>query len=74
MTACICYSVGCVSTSLPVLLCSAGFGGGPGFGGVGTGGSFAFSTNKPTGGSLSAGTHILSSLHLDHVAQTIGSI
>ncbi|XP_004546566.3 nucleoporin p58/p45 isoform X2 [Maylandia zebra] len=34
-----------------------GFGGGPGFGGVGTGGSsFAFSsTNKPTGGSLSAG-------------------
>ncbi|XP_018557516.1 nucleoporin p58/p45 isoform X1 [Lates calcarifer] len=34
-----------------------GFGGGPGFGGVGTGGSsFAFSsTSKPTGGSLSAG-------------------
>ncbi|XP_030253609.1 nucleoporin p58/p45 isoform X2 [Sparus aurata] len=34
-----------------------GFGGGPGFGGVGTGGSsFAFSSaNKPTGGSLSAG-------------------
>ncbi|XP_028288711.1 nucleoporin p58/p45 isoform X2 [Parambassis ranga] len=34
-----------------------GFGAGPGFGGVGTGGSsFAFSsTNKPTGGSLSAG-------------------
>uniref|UniRef100_A0A7N6A4Z8 Nucleoporin 58 n=1 Tax=Anabas testudineus TaxID=64144 RepID=A0A7N6A4Z8_ANATE len=36
---------------------STGFGGGPGFGGVGTGGSsFAFSTtSKPTGGSLSAG-------------------
>ncbi|TDG97170.1 hypothetical protein EPR50_G00223170 [Perca flavescens] len=33
-----------------------GFGGGPGFVGVGTGGSsFAFSTSKPTGGSLSAG-------------------
>ncbi|XP_008394339.1 nucleoporin p58/p45 isoform X2 [Poecilia reticulata] len=34
-----------------------GFGGGPGFGGVGTGGSsFGFSsTNKPAGGSLSAG-------------------
>ncbi|XP_033494536.1 nucleoporin p58/p45 isoform X2 [Epinephelus lanceolatus] len=34
-----------------------GFGGGPGFGGVGTGGSsFAFSSaSKPTGGSLSAG-------------------
>ncbi|KAG7525959.1 nucleoporin p58/p45 isoform X1 [Solea senegalensis] len=34
-----------------------GFGGGPAFGGVGTGGSsFAFSsTSKPTGGSLSAG-------------------
>ncbi|XP_041823766.1 nucleoporin p58/p45 isoform X2 [Melanotaenia boesemani] len=34
-----------------------GFGGGPGFGGVGTGGSsFGFSsTSKPTGGSLSAG-------------------
>ncbi|KAL3040951.1 hypothetical protein OYC64_011852 [Pagothenia borchgrevinki] len=33
-----------------------GFVGGPGFGGVGTGGSsFAFSTSKPTGGSLSAG-------------------
>ncbi|XP_029698688.1 nucleoporin p58/p45 isoform X1 [Takifugu rubripes] len=34
-----------------------GFGGGPGFGGVGSGGSsFAFSsTSKPTGGSLSAG-------------------
>uniref|UniRef100_A0A3Q3A964 Nucleoporin 58 n=1 Tax=Kryptolebias marmoratus TaxID=37003 RepID=A0A3Q3A964_KRYMA len=32
-----------------------GFGGGPGFGGVGTGASFGFSTNKPTGGSLSAG-------------------
>ncbi|XP_071369245.1 nucleoporin p58/p45 isoform X2 [Centroberyx affinis] len=34
-----------------------GFGGGPGFGGVGTGGSsFGFSsTTKPTGGSLSAG-------------------
>lgn len=34
-----------------------GFGGGPGFGGVGAGGSsFAFSsTSKPTGGSLSAG-------------------
>ncbi|CAJ1082374.1 Nucleoporin p58/p45 [Xyrichtys novacula] len=39
-----------------------GFGGGPGFGGVGTGGSsFAFSsTSKPTGGSLSAGTYIIS--------------
>ncbi|KAM4606404.1 nucleoporin p58/p45 isoform 2-T2 [Polymixia lowei] len=36
---------------------TAGFGGGPGFGGVGTGGStFGFSsTTKPTGGSLSAG-------------------
>ncbi|KAK7881320.1 hypothetical protein WMY93_029729 [Mugilogobius chulae] len=33
-----------------------GFGGGPGFGGVGSGGSsFSFSANKPTGGSLSAG-------------------
>ncbi|KAM3860505.1 nucleoporin p58/p45 [Diretmus argenteus] len=34
-----------------------GFGGGPGFGGVGTGGSSfgGFSTSKPTGGSLSAG-------------------
>lgn len=39
-------------------LSPTGFGGGPGFGGVGTGGSsFAFSsTSKPTGGSLSAGT------------------
>uniref|UniRef100_A0A3B4XQN0 Nucleoporin 58 n=1 Tax=Seriola lalandi dorsalis TaxID=1841481 RepID=A0A3B4XQN0_SERLL len=38
-------------------LSPTGFGGGPGFGGVGTGGSsFAFSsTSKPTGGSLSAG-------------------
>ncbi|XP_033841804.1 nucleoporin p58/p45 isoform X2 [Periophthalmus magnuspinnatus] len=33
-----------------------GFGGGPGFGGVGSGGSsFSFSASKPTGGSLSAG-------------------
>ncbi|KAJ0059670.1 hypothetical protein NL108_009169, partial [Boleophthalmus pectinirostris] len=32
-----------------------GFGGGPGFGGVGSGGSsFSFSASKPTGGSLSA--------------------
>lgn len=45
-------------TDFTVSLSSAGFGGGPGFGGVGTGGSsFAFSsTSKPTGGSLSAGT------------------
>uniref|UniRef100_A0A3Q0QWL9 Nucleoporin 58 n=1 Tax=Amphilophus citrinellus TaxID=61819 RepID=A0A3Q0QWL9_AMPCI len=41
----------------PMSLSPTGFGGGPGFGGVGTGGSsFAFSsTSKPTGGSLSAG-------------------
>uniref|UniRef100_A0A3P9PQS0 Nucleoporin 58 n=1 Tax=Poecilia reticulata TaxID=8081 RepID=A0A3P9PQS0_POERE len=40
-----------------LLFSPTGFGGGPGFGGVGTGGSsFGFSsTNKPAGGSLSAG-------------------
>uniref|UniRef100_H3CJM7 Nucleoporin 58 n=1 Tax=Tetraodon nigroviridis TaxID=99883 RepID=H3CJM7_TETNG len=48
----------CLGSSALAALSSAGFGGGPGFGGVGTGGSsFAFSsTSKPTGGSLSAGT------------------
>lgn len=50
--------LGPTRTDFTVSLSPTGFGGGPGFGGVGTGGSsFAFSsTSKPTGGSLSAGT------------------
>uniref|UniRef100_A0A674NGC3 Nucleoporin 58 n=1 Tax=Takifugu rubripes TaxID=31033 RepID=A0A674NGC3_TAKRU len=49
--------LGPTRTDFTVSLSPTGFGGGPGFGGVGSGGSsFAFSsTSKPTGGSLSAG-------------------
>lgn len=66
-------------TDFTVSLSSAGFGGGPGFGGVGTGGSsFAFSsTSKPTGGSLSAGTVCVgarsySSVIVENVPSTTG--
>ena len=50
----------CVCTMAKLSLPPAAFGGGaPGFGGVAPGGaSFGFSsTSKPSGGSLSAGTH-----------------